>query len=55
MELVDSTAKGEERSERHEEDVAEVAAVPADWREVSDTPRQLRPTVEGLTDEADGV
>ena len=26
-----------------------------DWREVSDTPRQLRPTVEGLTDEADGV
>ena len=22
---------------------------------VSDTPRQLRPTVEGLTDEADGV
>ena len=32
----------------------EVSDTP-DWREVSDTPCQLRPTVEGLTDEADGV
>ena len=30
MELVDSTAKGEERSERHEEDFAEVVAVSAE-------------------------
>ena len=30
MKLVDSTAKGEERSERHEADFAEVAAVSAE-------------------------